>query len=225
MIGRIYIIKNTVNDKVYIGQTIKPVTDRFYAHKLCAKETAKTKFYKAMYEIGVDNFYIETIIECDVTPSELTILERDTIIEYDSINKGYNTILPVGSHYNNVDFISERNEEILNDYINNVSYNDICSKYKISKGYISRLCSSFKSKRYREYTGINEKKAVVMYSKDEFKPIRTFESIREAFIYLNSNNDSVNKRAAYYYIEQSCQTGGIAHGFRWQLASDLVYED
>lgn len=171
LIGRIYIIKNTVNDKVYIGQTINTVENRFYAHKLNAKEGAKTKLYKAMYSIGIEKFYIDTLVECETTPSELTILERNTIIEYDSINKGYNTILPVGSHYNNVDFISERNEEILNDYINNVSYDDICSKYKISKGYISRLCSSFKSKRCRECTGINDKKAVLMYSKDEFKPL------------------------------------------------------
>ena len=80
MIGRIYIIKNTVNDKVYIGQTVNTIEYRFYCHKLCAKDNAKTKLYKAMYDLGKENFYVELLVECDVTSSELTLLEYNYIL-------------------------------------------------------------------------------------------------------------------------------------------------
>ena len=57
----IYIIKNKINDKVYIGQSVDIIC-RWYAHKNSAngnKQDSYTKIHKAMHELGTENFYIE----------------------------------------------------------------------------------------------------------------------------------------------------------------------
>lgn len=225
MIGRIYIIKNTVNDKVYIGQTTSTLEDRFYKHKLHVKSDAKTKLYKAMYDIGMDKFYIELLEERSIDNSiELTRLEREYILKYDSVSTGYNSVLPLDGIY--VRKCAEHIDELIADYINGVPYSELCVKYNTSKGNISRVCSLFKHLRETpgyEYT--NLPKPVIMYDKDNFCPIRKFESIKDAYLYLVGINKSVTKSAAYYYVAQSCEIGTISYGYRWQRLADISYGD
>lgn len=61
--GSIYIIKNTVNPKVYIGQTTMSVKERFAAHKkpVTRKKRSSYKLYNAMNKYSVENFYVETL--------------------------------------------------------------------------------------------------------------------------------------------------------------------
>ena len=57
--GTIYIIKNKINDKVYIGQTTSDIKTRFNCH--CKKSTINNRHYKiynAMKKYGKENFYI-----------------------------------------------------------------------------------------------------------------------------------------------------------------------
>lgn len=58
-LGRIYIIENDVNDRVYIGQTVYTLAEHFYGHKYLANKHTNTKLYIAMNELGIDNFTIE----------------------------------------------------------------------------------------------------------------------------------------------------------------------
>lgn len=54
MVGKIYIIRNDVNDKVYIGATIQPLRARFLQH--CKKSTLlkqKCVFHSAIKKKGV----------------------------------------------------------------------------------------------------------------------------------------------------------------------------
>lgn len=90
--GSIYIIKNKVNDKVYIGQTTTTVHERFMQHKkpCTRKKRGSYKLYNAMNKYGVDNFYIETL-ETDVPIDKLDAAEIAYIEQYDSCNNGYNT--------------------------------------------------------------------------------------------------------------------------------------
>ena len=63
--GKIYIIRNNVNEMVYIGSTCNPLHKRFYAHKRDMKNKCNMHkpLYKDMALIGVDNYYIELIEE------------------------------------------------------------------------------------------------------------------------------------------------------------------
>ena len=61
--GWIYIIKNTINNKIYIGQTSKSLEIRFTEHK---RDSIKINLhnmliYKAMNKYGIHNFIIRPI--------------------------------------------------------------------------------------------------------------------------------------------------------------------
>ena len=68
MKGYIYIIKNTCNDKVYIGQTSRTIQDRWKQHKASALrgEEQGIILYNAMRKYGIDKFYISQLEECDL---------------------------------------------------------------------------------------------------------------------------------------------------------------
>lgn len=91
--GSIYIIKNTVNEKVYIGQTTMTVKERFMQHMKPStiKKRGTYKFYKAIKQYGKDKFFFETL-EGDIPIDQLDEKEISYIKKYDSCNNGYNTV-------------------------------------------------------------------------------------------------------------------------------------
>lgn len=92
--GTIYIIKNDVNDKVYIGQTIRPIKKRFQEHLSASKgnewQSKNRKFYEAIREIGAKHFRIEPLKQ-NVSVDALKKTEIEFIEKYDSCNNGYNS--------------------------------------------------------------------------------------------------------------------------------------
>ena len=89
--GTIYIIKNTKNKKVYIGQTKSSLKERYGHHLSAAKSCEKSnlKLYEAMKEIGKDNFYCEAL-ETNVPEHLLIEKEEYYIDKYNSFYNGYN---------------------------------------------------------------------------------------------------------------------------------------
>ena len=57
--GYIYKITNTINNKIYIGQTSKTIEERFKAHISKAKQHINRYLYDAMNHYGYENFIIE----------------------------------------------------------------------------------------------------------------------------------------------------------------------
>ena len=88
----IYIIRNCINDKVYIGQTVQSVNDRFCQHKKPStlKKKGNYKIYNAISKYGKENFYIETL-EDGLTSAEADEREVYYIEKYDSFDNGYNS--------------------------------------------------------------------------------------------------------------------------------------
>ena len=64
--ARIYQIRKTIDDDVYVGSTCQPLSKRMAYHRGSMNETAKQHrpLYVKMKEYGVDCFYIELIEEC-----------------------------------------------------------------------------------------------------------------------------------------------------------------
>lgn len=87
MIHNIYIITNTINNKVYVGQTSYSINDRFYFHKQAKKGCIK--LVRAFDKHGRDNFSIDLLVSCE---DQMTAdyLEKFWIKVYDSISNGYN---------------------------------------------------------------------------------------------------------------------------------------
>ena len=67
MRGFIYKITNNVNGKVYIGQTIQTIKERFYQHcaTKCSDSVLNMAIHKAIKKYGKSNFTIEVIEEVD----------------------------------------------------------------------------------------------------------------------------------------------------------------
>ncbi len=95
----IYLIKNEVNDKVYVGSTIQKPWKRWQQHLRDMKdpERQNNKLYTAMREFGVDNFYIEVHERCPCeTKEQLEEIETRVILEFNTIENGYNYRRPQG---------------------------------------------------------------------------------------------------------------------------------
>lgn len=91
--GHIYKITNTLNNKVYIGQTIKTVDKRFQQHKNNSNKDyfSQIALYKAFKKYGIENFICEEIEE---VPNELLDEREKYWIEYyNSYFEGYNSTL------------------------------------------------------------------------------------------------------------------------------------
>ena len=86
----IYKISNSINNKVYIGQTIRPIEERFKRHINDAiNNILDTHFARAIRKYGAENFHIEEIDIAD-NQEELNLKEQYWIRYFDSINNGYN---------------------------------------------------------------------------------------------------------------------------------------
>ena len=78
--GYIYKIYNDVNDKVYIGQTIQTVYDRFLNHISCTRnENYNTYIYNAMRKYGIDNFHVQELVKIQNGSLENLQIELDQV--------------------------------------------------------------------------------------------------------------------------------------------------
>jgi group I intron endonuclease len=92
----IYKITNSVNDKIYIGQTKKPINVRFSGH-ISDSKRSKTKLSNAIRKHGCDKFNIEEIVKGDFNREFADHLESHYIQLYASflqynIKKGGNSV-------------------------------------------------------------------------------------------------------------------------------------
>lgn len=87
----IYIIKNSINNKVYIGQTWKSIKRRFQVHKQNSTYGHCIKLRRAMKKYGQDKFNIELLTFCH-TQKIADYWETYFIHKYNSIKNGYNIL-------------------------------------------------------------------------------------------------------------------------------------
>lgn len=86
----IYKITNIQNNKIYIGQTIRPIEQRFQRHISDAlNNIIDTHFARAIRKYGKENFIIEQI-DIAQTQDELNQKEQYWIKYYNSVKDGYN---------------------------------------------------------------------------------------------------------------------------------------
>lgn len=134
----IYIIRNKINNKVYIGQSKNP-KNRWKAHKTAAKTghyKGRSILYEAMKKYGIEKFFME-IIESNVF--NYNEREKYWIKKYDSLfPNGYN-LIPGGEQYPNFSGINNssaaiKDEEILNKIIQDLK-NTLIPQTELAKIY------------------------------------------------------------------------------------------
>lgn len=162
----IYIIKNTINNKVYIGQSVD-IKIRWYAHKQSAKneksQDANTYIHSAMRKYGIENFYLEILELCEY--SKLSEREIYWIKKYHSYDDGYNMTRGGESNKGETNGRALLTEimvrEIRAAYGNKIPFREVYEKYKntISKRGLGKIwhCETWKNVMPEVYTDENRK--------------------------------------------------------------------
>lgn len=88
MQSNLYLIENRVNDKLYVGQTYGCVNRRFTEHISSISRYPNRPLYKAMAEIGIENFSVRILEVCDTELADTKEIEY--INKFNSFHNGYN---------------------------------------------------------------------------------------------------------------------------------------
>ena len=113
--GKIYIIRNSVDDRTYVGSTCQSLSQRMAQHRaeLNLKKNASSKIYKAFKEIGKYYFFIELLEEykCE-NNDQLRKRESELTREYKAyLNTKIETRTRKEQYYDNQEELAEKNKQ------------------------------------------------------------------------------------------------------------------
>ena len=130
----IYIIKNTVNNKIYIGQS-NDVAGRWYRHiDEAIHHRDNIPIHEAMRQYGYDKFYYQ-ILESGIEDFEADNRERFWIKHLHAIENGYNTCIGgTGLGYGINHPSANLDQETLSALINDLMYSGL-SNAKLAEKY------------------------------------------------------------------------------------------
>lgn len=196
--GYIYIIRNIINDKVYIGQTKKSIEHRWSDHYKSYKINDYL-LYRAMRKHGIENFYVEEIERCE--NNSLNEREKYWINYYDSYYNGYNSTLG-GEGTTKYEY-----EKIYNVYQQNKSIKDTAKIIGCSECTVTEVCHS-----YNIYPIEDIKRKINKIDITTLKIIETFDSLRLAALSTGKIENNRNIRAVCNGEQKT------AYGFGWEYA-------
>lgn len=185
MNGIIYKITNTINNKIYIGQTIQSLQNRWKRH--CSNkgtiDELNMVIKKAILKYGKENFKIEVLEICEY--NQLDIKESFYINLYDSYNKGYNSTKGGKSGRTRDFFNIEKQEIIISLYKEGFSLRVLAKEFQVSKQTI---------------------KLVLIKNNIELNPTRSYKltsEIRTQILFDYKNNISRKEIQEKYKISKS----------------------
>lgn len=177
--GYIYKIQNLINNRVYIGQTVKSYEKRFQQHKNNYDKPyfSQLTLYKAFKKYGLENFSFEPIEE--IENEKLDEREKYWIDYYDSYKNGYNMTL--GGRL--VELYKWDLNEIINLYNETKSARKVAEIIGCDHSTIDNLLNANNVPRYKKGEQFNR---IVCLEKDN--NIYKFTSNREAAEWLIDNH-------------------------------------
>lgn len=215
MIGNLYIIKNTVNDKVYIGKTYNTIEQRFKEHKQDARRESRkhNKFQRAIRKYGEENFYIELLGQFE--EGLLEDKEIEYIAKYDSYHNGYNSTLGGDSGK-----ILELDEGlIIDDWENGMSINGIARKHSVGPQAIRSVLINNNLYSIKEP---DEKIKIWVYDK-MWNRVKLLESRAEAIKYIENVLNMSIPYSVCQRLDEACSVNKIAFNSYWQKPDDLFF--
>lgn len=126
LVGYIYKISNDINDKIYVGKTLKPIRERFLEHGRAAKKRIyeKRPLYNAINKYGLSHFQITLLEECPI--EKLSEREQYWIAELDSYDTGYNATLGGDGA------ILLNYQDIINGFLNGKLLQELANEFECS---------------------------------------------------------------------------------------------
>lgn len=235
----IYKITNDINDKVYIGQTIKSLDERIRNHRSSMMSGVDTHLYNAMRKYGWEHFKFEILVETD-NQSTLNELEAYYINKFDSIRHGYNMI--PGGRQNPMDFdtVSVRHHhKMMSDEVRKKISESMKLSYKLRGGCSEehrRHLSENKKQFYNSERGklakekfkksfvlseahfraLNDAKNKSVYCVDEQNIIiQEFTRVRDAANWWIEHGYNVSYKTACNSIKKSYRDNKFVKGLKW----------
>lgn len=124
MLGYVYIIKNSINSKIYVGQTTRNIDVRLIEHS--AKTSGCIAIRNAINKHGLDNFKIQSVFQAN-SLEELNKKEQSLILELNSLSpNGYN--LRVGGDSSAVSEETAKKISLANSGENHPMFGKHCSE-------------------------------------------------------------------------------------------------
>ena len=123
----IYKITNQINNKVYIGKTLKSIEERFSEHIKDSTRSLEEKrpLYNAFKKYGINNFTISLIEKVEI--EELSSREQYWIQKYDSYSNGYNATFG-GDGKQLYDY-----QKIVQQYLSNKTVEELTKEFNCCK--------------------------------------------------------------------------------------------
>lgn len=183
--GFIYKITNKVNNKCYIGQTIKTVKKRFQQHCNNYNKSyfSQIALYQAIKKYGLDNFICEQLEE--VENEQLNEREKYWIKFYDSYYNGYNSTL--GGRL--VKLYDWDEDKIIELYLQLKSARQVAKQLNCDHSTIDRILNQNKIHRFSQE---EQKAKTIILEKNNQKFV--FISPTEAAKWLIENNIVKSKK-------------------------------
>lgn len=207
--GYIYIIKNRINDKVYIGKTDLDINKRFKEHIRDSRRRRceKRPLYSAMRKYGCEHFYVELIEETQDTSTR----EQFWIKEYNSFHYGYNaTIGGDGTEYVNRDLIiSEYHKHQMISKVHQITGHDAGTIRKILKD--ARITVIWDQDTIRKNWG----RHIKQIDPKTGETVAVYLTLKEAIKAIGGKTDA----SLYKALKSKSK---YALGYRWQ---EITYEE
>ena len=206
--GFIYKITNDINSKIYVGQTVKTVEQRWKQHKnnYTKEYFNQLTLYKAFNKYGIEHFEISEIEEID--DSKLDEREKYWISYYDSYRKGYNSTL--GGR--EVALYNFDEKQIIQDYHELQTARKVADKYNVDHSTIDRILNKHGVQRYknRDFQG------------QKIKAEIHFDSIIECAEYLINHNipKSTNIQTVKQYISDISNNRREGNYYGWSFSKE-----
>lgn len=217
----IYIIKNDINDKVYVGKTEFSIEKRFKEHLSDSnkRQAEHRPLYRAICKYGKEHFWVEELEKC---PSQLANdREKYWIEQYNSYYHGYNATFggdgsitinrqEVLSLYDDDSFLcSSEIAKKANCSIDSVKI--IVEQYRDNVDWAKRYYSSEKSKQ----GFFSQPKKVLCVEEN-----KEFESTSAAERWLIENKITTAKKSRSH-ISAACKgKRKTAYGYHWKYLEE-----
>lgn len=197
--GYIYKVTNTINGKVYVGQTTRDVSSRWKNHISEARyprQQDNSILHKAMRKYGENAFAVEELEQCD--NDMLDDREQYWIQQYDSANVGYNISLGGKGYKKCLD------DDILRLWKQGKTFVEIADTLAVHMETVSKILKRYGIKHRPQQIQPN---AVHQYTLDG-EYIQSFPSTYAASTYLGIRG-SGGIRGVCIGRNRQC------HGYRW----------
>ena len=191
MTGYIYIIRNLINNKIYVGQTILDSKVRWQRH--CSFGTHNQSelnmvIKRALMKYGKENFefkVIETIENC--TQEILNQKEIYYIEQYKSFKEGYNSTAGGQGKYKDLKIKEDEYSTIIDLFNLGCSLRMIAEEYNVDKATIKHILeiNNVKTKRTRTYKYTSEERQHMLEDAEKYGRKYVYEKYGVSHSYLS----------------------------------------